>query len=200
MPVSERIEDYLEALFQLETAGSPLTVTAVAEKLKLTKGTVATLVKKMTEQGFATHEAYGKIGLTDAGRKIGWHVAMKHERLTDFFGGLLGLDAEKAEEIACLIEHHLDGAASERFFNLTAFVASRFEQDAAFADDLRKALAETAPLPMPLTLFDGKKGVIKNGAHAGGIVTDIRGDSCKIDGRRITLTPEEKATIWIIPQ
>ena len=34
----------------------------------------------------------------------------------------------------------------------------------------------------------------------GGIVTDIRGDSCKIDGRRITLTPEEKATIWIIPQ
>lgn len=200
MSVSERIEDYLEALFQLETAGLPLTVTAVAEKLKVTKGTVATLVKKMTEQGLATHEAYGKIGLTDAGRKIGWRVAMKHDRLTEFFGGLLGLDADKAEEIACLIEHHLDGVASDRFFNLTAFLAGRFEKDAAFAEALTRALAETPCPPRPLSLFDGRAGVVLYGEHAGGVVTDVRGGSCKINGRRVALTPEEKAEIWFIPQ
>ena len=44
MPVSARIEDYLEALFQLELTGRRLTVTALAEKLSLTKGTVATAV------------------------------------------------------------------------------------------------------------------------------------------------------------
>ena len=44
--VSPRLEDYLEALFFLETTGKKQTVTALAENLKLTKGTIASVIKK----------------------------------------------------------------------------------------------------------------------------------------------------------
>ena len=44
--VTSRLEDYLEALFLLEATGKKQTVTALAENLKLTKGTIATVVKK----------------------------------------------------------------------------------------------------------------------------------------------------------
>lgn len=45
MTVSASTEDYLEALFRLESQGKKLTVTALAEQLKRTKGTVVTAVK-----------------------------------------------------------------------------------------------------------------------------------------------------------
>lgn len=83
--VTSRLEDYLEALFHLETTGSKQTVTALAENLKLTKGTIATVIKKMAEQELVWHESYGAIRLTPKGRRIGWQVYMKHERLTSFF-------------------------------------------------------------------------------------------------------------------
>ena len=60
MVVTSRLEDYLEALFHLETTGGKQTVTALAENLKLTKGTIATVVKKMAEQGLVLHESYGR--------------------------------------------------------------------------------------------------------------------------------------------
>ena len=74
MPVSSRIEDYLEALFQLESAGKRLTVTALADKLALTTGTVATGVKQMEETGWVSHAAYGDVFLTPNGRYIGGYV------------------------------------------------------------------------------------------------------------------------------
>lgn len=51
--VSSRLEDYLEALFHLETTGSKQTVTALAENLKLTKGTIATVIKKWRNRNWS---------------------------------------------------------------------------------------------------------------------------------------------------
>ena len=95
--VTPRLEDYLEALFLLETSGNKQTVTALAENLKLTKGTIATVIKKMTEQKLVLPESYGAIRLTPEGRRIGWEVYMKHERLTSFFHDFLGQDLERSE-------------------------------------------------------------------------------------------------------
>ena len=148
--VSPRLEDYLEALFLLETAGSKQTVTALAENLKLTKGTIATVIKKMTEQQLVLHESYGNIRLTEKGRKIGWDISMKHERLTSFFHDFLEQDAARSEEIACLIEHHLDGAAANRFFNLISFLQKAQLQKETWTKELFSFLETDVLPPMPL--------------------------------------------------
>lgn len=158
MAVTPRLEDYLEALFLLETSGSRQTVTALAENLKLTKGTIATVIKKMAEQGLVLHESYGAIRLTPEGRRIGWEVYMKHERLTSFFHDFLGQDSERSEEIACLIEHHLDGAAANRFFNMIGFLRQAQAEKKEWTADLFSSLENAVHLPVPLTLMSLRQG------------------------------------------
>ncbi|MBQ6969876.1 MAG: MarR family transcriptional regulator, partial [Synergistaceae bacterium] len=45
--ITARIEDYLEELFLLESTGRKVTVTDLAERLKITKGTVTATVQKL---------------------------------------------------------------------------------------------------------------------------------------------------------
>lgn len=215
--VTSRLEDYLEALFQLETSGQKLTVTALAENLKLTKGTITTVIKKMTEQGLVQHEAYGLIRLTDEGRKIGWHIFMKHERLTSFFHDFLGEKPEKSEEIACLIEHHLDGQAANCFFNLIDYLSDARESKESWMKDLFEALNKSGRRAAPLTLAESGGGTIcrltggseTNEVLAGmgltcgktlaDTVYDAENDVYRftLDGREIALESSLAATVWV---
>ena len=216
--VTSRLEDYLEALFHLETTGSKQTVTALAENLKLTKGTIATVIKKMTEQELVWHESYGAIRLTPKGRRIGWQVYMKHERLTSFFHDFLGQDAERSEEIACLIEHHLDGAAANRFFNLIDFLQAAQADQKEWTRELFLSLNHAGRLPAPLTLGTVKRGRVcrlsggaeinqrlaENGIISGCVldlvVFNEQSDQYIVttNGRTVVLNPVDAATVWVV--
>lgn len=215
--VSSRLEDYLEALFLLETSGQKLTVTALAENLKLTKGTITTVIKKMTEQGLVQHESYGLIRLTREGRKIGWHIFMKHERLTSFFHDFLGEKLEKSEEIACLIEHHLDGRAANCFFNLIDYLSDARESKEAWMKDLFEALKKSGRRAAPLTLAESGSGTVCRltgsgemnetltgmGIACGKKLTETEYDAGRdvylfiLDGKQVMLDPFLAATVWV---
>ena len=218
--VTSRLEDYLEALFFLETTGRKQTVTALAENLKLTKGTIATVIKKMTEKQLVLHEAYGAIRLTPKGRKIGWQIYMKHERLKSFFHDFLGQDAAQSEEIACLIEHHLDGAAANRFFNLIHSLQQARTEEREWIRELSGSLENAVRLPMPLTLavsdrrngrvcrLTAKDGAIRelkqSGIVPGVFLNDVSFSessgtyTVEIDGVRFDLDAAAAAAVWII--
>ena len=218
MVVTSRLEDYLEALFHLETTGGKQTVTALAENLKLTKGTIATVVKKMAEQGLVLHESYGAIRLTPKGREIGWRVYMKHERLTAFFRDLLGVDAEKSEEIACLIEHHLDGSAANRFFNLVHFLQDAQADRKDWTKDLFQELNQAGKLPAPLTVgvadggrvcrLTGDEKTVETlnalGIGRGNTLENVTrrpdggGYAATVGARRVELDEQTAATVWIV--
>lgn len=216
--VTSRLEDYLEALFHLETTGSKQTVTALAENLKLTKGTIATVIKKMAEQELVWHESYGAIRLTPKGRRIGWQVYMKHERLTSFFHDFLGQDAARSEEIACLIEHHLDGAAANRFFNLIDFLQAAQADQKKWTRELFLSLNHAGRLPAPLTLETVGRGRVcrlsgsaetNQRLAAKGIVSGCRLNvaafdeqngryTVEINGQKVILDSADAATVWIV--
>lgn len=216
--VTSRLEDYLEALFHLETTGSKQTVTALAENLKLTKGTIATVIKKMTEQELVWHESYGAIRLTPKGRRIGWQVYMKHERLQSFFHDFLGQDAARSEEIACLIEHHLDGAAANRFFNLIDFLQAAQADRKEWTRELFLSLNHAGRLPAPLTLESVGRGRVcrlsgsaetNQRLAAKGIVFGCRLNvaafdeqsgryAVEINGQTVALDSADAATVWIV--
>lgn len=215
--ISSRIEDYLESLFQLEISGQKSTVTALAKDLKLTKGTVATIVKKMTELGLAEHESYGNIHLTPTGRKIGWQVFMKHKKLTSFFHHFLGIDFDNAEDISCLIEHHLDGRTANRFFNLIDYLTEAKENEEPWMKNLTAALEQADSRPIPLTLFTEKSGTVNRlprdeewksfflelglsiGTKIDSIVHDEKNDVFlfKANGKEITLPFKTAALLWL---
>ena len=216
--VTSRLEDFLEALFHLETTGSKLTVTALAENLKLTKGTNATVIKKMAEKELVWHESYGAIRLTPKGRRIGWQVYMKHERLTSLFHDFLGQDAARSEEIACLIVHHLDGAAANRFFNLIDFLQAAQADQNIWTRELFLSLNHAGRLPAPLTLETVGRGRVcrlsgsaetNQRLAAKGIVSGCRLNvaafdeqngryTVEINGQKVILDSADAATVWIV--
>lgn len=159
--ITARIEDYLEELFLLESTGRTVTVTNLAERLKITKGTVTATVQKLVDQGFLNHERYGALHLTDSGRRKGLVVFRRHEGLRAFFHELLGLDREKSSEMACCMEHYVDAVTEERLYALLEYFRRARAERAPWVDEALAALEKPILLPLPLTLSpEGVKGQI----------------------------------------
>ena len=60
-----------------------------------------------------------------------------------FFCGILNIDPEKAEEIACLTEHYLEGKAASRFFNMIDFLyESRTDENGVLIPEKKLTEAE----------------------------------------------------------
>ena len=99
--LTARVEDYLEAIFSEEVRGRTATVTMLAEQLKVTKGTVVAAVRRLSEDGFLSHERYGSPALTESGRERALLMYRRHEHLSVLFSGVLGFEHNAAETAAC---------------------------------------------------------------------------------------------------
>ena len=160
--LSPRIEDYLEELFLLETTGRSVTVTDLAERLKITKGTVTATIQKLVELELVKHERYGNLHLTEAGRRQGMTVFHRHEGFRAFFHELLGLDLDHSSEMACSMEHYVDNTTEERLYALLEYFRRARAEHQPWVDEIFLAIEKPILLvPVPLTLCEpGSDGVI----------------------------------------
>ena len=215
--ITARIEDYLEELFLLESTGRSVTVTDLAERLKITKGTVTATVQKLVELELVKHERYGNLHLTEAGRLKGMIVFRRHEGFRAFFHELLGLDREKSSEMACSMEHYVDNTTEERLYALLEYFRKARAEHQSWVDEAFLAIEKPILLvPVPLTLCapnsDGailrltadeplRKKLIDLGFTNGANVKFIKNENefyiCKLGKETIKLPLNEAATIWI---
>ena len=149
-----KLEEYLETIFKLETAGKKPSVTVVSKELDLTKGTVVSAIKKMMQMDHVTHEPYGSIKLTNSGRQIAWATFCKHKALTSFFYKILGVDLEKSSEMACLIEHHLTKTAENRIYSLIDFFDKANQSNDPWVRELFNEIQITKAYSKPLVMHD----------------------------------------------
>ncbi len=120
--VSAAQEDYLEAILALESLHGRVRVRDVSERLSVHKSTVTAALKMLTEKGLIEYEPYGRIVLTDIGRRTGTRVQERHETLRAFLRDVLLVDADKAEENACRMEHVVDSVVLDRLEQFTGFM------------------------------------------------------------------------------
>ncbi|MBR0070434.1 MAG: metal-dependent transcriptional regulator, partial [Synergistaceae bacterium] len=160
--LSPRIEDYLEELFLLESTGRSVTVTDLAERLKITKGTVTATIQKLSELELVNHERYGTLHLTDAGRRKGMTVFRRHEGFRAFFHELLGLDRDHSSEMACSMEHYVDNVTEERLYALLEYFRKARAEHQPWVDEIFLAIEKPILLvPVPLTLCEpGSEGAV----------------------------------------
>ncbi|MDO4785467.1 MAG: metal-dependent transcriptional regulator [Fretibacterium sp.] len=215
--ITARIEDYLEELFLLESTGRTVTVTDLAERLKITKGTVTATVQKLVDQGFLNHERYGALHLTDSGRRKGLVVFRRHEGLRAFFHELLGLDREQSSEMACCMEHYIDTITEERLYALLEYFRRARAEREPWVDEAFVALEKPILLPLPLTLSqEGAKGqlirltadeplrkrLMDSGFTSGTSVTLLQvkdgNYTVQVKRRSLDLPLNEAATVWIL--
>lgn len=159
MALTARVEDYLEAVLEIEMSGRIPTVTQIAKNLGVTKATITLALKKLKDTGLLEHEHYGDVILTEEGRSRALAVYRRHEFLTDFFARVLGFSRERAAKVACVMEHEIDEATERRLAAFTDALtrAEREPWFKAILDEMENA----NPLPVPLCLMpDGSGGTI----------------------------------------
>ena len=215
--ITARIEDYLEELFLLESTGRKVTVTDLADRLKITKGTVTATVQKLVDLELVKHERYGNLHLTEAGRQKGMIVFRRHEGFRAFFHELLGLDREHSSEMACSMEHYVDTVTEERLYALLEFFRKARAEHQPWVDEIFLAIEKPILLmPVPLTLCDSgssgavlritadeplRKELLDKGFSIGSevkllsVVKEIF--TCEVSHEKIELPLNEAAAVWI---
>lgn len=127
---------YLQAIAALTQQGGT-SVSAIAERLGVSKAGVTSMLRSLRTRGLAVHEPYGDVTLTAEGQRLAARTERSRDVLTEFFTEILGLDPATAEEDACMIEHLVSPDSMVRFLRLTAFLRSDHPAAERFRKEFR---------------------------------------------------------------
>ena len=106
MRISRSAEDYLEAIYILSSEKGYARVLEIARHLGVKPPSVTQMLRKLRSMGLVHYERYGKVVLTELGRKVARRIASRHADLKAFLLAI-GLAEPVAEEEACAMEHVL---------------------------------------------------------------------------------------------
>jgi DtxR family Mn-dependent transcriptional regulator len=106
--LSASLEDYLEAILQLERESRVARVSEIADQLHVSRPSVTGALKNLAGRGLVSHARYGHATLTAEGTRIATDVERRHVAIRDFLTGVLSIPADKAESTACRLEHVLE--------------------------------------------------------------------------------------------
>lgn len=116
------MEDYLEAIAKIGEAEAEVRVTDISRRLGVKKPSVSAAILRLSEDGLVEHRKYGRVELTDEGRRIADDVIHRHEVLFRFLSEILGVDPEVAQVDACRLEHWLSLSSIQRLAKFVEFV------------------------------------------------------------------------------
>lgn len=122
--LSESLEDYLEAILELEEASKVARAKDIADRIGVQRGSVTAALKILEEKALINYQPYSFITLTDKGRVIAEEISSRHAILKDFLLRVLQFDEKSAEQTACRMEHAVDEKAMQRFVRFIAFIDS----------------------------------------------------------------------------
>lgn len=113
MDMSIAMQNYLELIYETNLQNKKVRVSAMAEKLNVSKPSVNNALNVLKEQGYVNYQRYGDITLTAKGQKVAKQICNKHQVLEAMFVEVFGLDEKIADEDACKIEHVISQEAIE---------------------------------------------------------------------------------------
>ena len=122
--VTHSMAHYLQAIAALSHADTPASVTAIADRLGVSRAGVTSMLRTLKNRDLVHHERYGDVKLTSEGRRLAARTERSRDVLTRFFVETLGLPPGTAEEDACMMEHLVSPATMVELVRLTAFLAS----------------------------------------------------------------------------
>ena len=112
-PMSQSLEDYLEAVYMLIADGRPAQVRDVARILSVKMPSVVKAIHELKRLGLVTQEPYSNIELTEEGSRVAKLVLNRHTLLRSFLVKL-GVSGRTADRDACLMEHILSAETLDK--------------------------------------------------------------------------------------
>jgi DtxR family Mn-dependent transcriptional regulator len=120
MILSQSIEDYLKAIYLLESEndGKGVSTTQVAEALNISSASVTNMIKKLSGLKLVDYESYYGARLTESGRKIALEVIRHHRLLELYLKEMMGYSWDQVHDEAEKLEHHISEQFEDRIAEL----------------------------------------------------------------------------------
>jgi DtxR family Mn-dependent transcriptional regulator len=119
--LSDAIQDYLKALYHLQTGEARVSVTALAREQKVSPASASAMVKKLAALELVEHAPYRGVRLTAAGEEIAVEVIRHHRLLELYLAKTLGLHVDDVHDEAERLEHVLSEELEERIDSALGF-------------------------------------------------------------------------------
>ncbi|WP_323173824.1 metal-dependent transcriptional regulator [Natrialba sp. PRR66] len=108
MMLSDVMEDYLKAIYQLQGEHEErIKTSAIADELEVTSPTVTSMLEKLEERGLVDREKYRGVTLTDEGETVALEVVRHHRLLEAYLTEHLDYDWSEVHAEADRLEHHI---------------------------------------------------------------------------------------------
>jgi len=120
--LSSNIEDYLEAIYEIDITEDEVRVKDIAKKLGINPASVTEILYKMQDLDLAEHERYGKVTLTEKGQSVAKKIYTRHKVIVEFLTDILGVDKKQAEIDSCKIEHTVSDVTMKRMVKFIEFI------------------------------------------------------------------------------
>ena len=98
-------ENYLKAIFHLQTQNEIVTTTALATKLDTKPASVTDMMKKLNAKKLLNYKPYYGFSLSQEGKKIALHVIRRHRLWEYFLSEKLKFDWNEIHNLAEELEH-----------------------------------------------------------------------------------------------
>jgi DtxR family Mn-dependent transcriptional regulator len=105
--LSVAVQDYLKAIYALESAGERVTTSALARRMAVSAPSATAMTKRLDELGLVERVPHRGVALTDEGRLAALEVLRHHRLLERYLADRLGLSLDQVHAEADLLEHAL---------------------------------------------------------------------------------------------
>jgi DtxR family Mn-dependent transcriptional regulator len=113
---SESVEDYLKAIYEIESSGDHARTSILAEKLEVSAASVSEMLKRLSRMtprlvSYAHHRG---VRLTAAGEKVALSVIRRHRLLETFLHDVLEFSWDEIHDEADRLEHYISERLTDR--------------------------------------------------------------------------------------
>jgi DtxR family Mn-dependent transcriptional regulator len=121
----ERIEEYLEAIYDIQEETSKLAKTGeLARILNVKPSSVTEMLIKLRDMGYVDYQPYKGVKLTRKGEELAKKIKRYYLALYCFFRNYLDLNEEIADKLSCELEHHI---TEEAFVKICQIISGSCE-------------------------------------------------------------------------
>jgi DtxR family Mn-dependent transcriptional regulator len=101
------VQDYLKAIYALESAGERVTTSALALRMGVSAPSATAMTKRLAELGLVARAPYRGVALTEEGRRRALEMLRHHRLLERYLADRLGLTIDEVHAEAERLEHAL---------------------------------------------------------------------------------------------
>jgi DtxR family transcriptional regulator, Mn-dependent transcriptional regulator len=186
--LSIAIQDYVKAIYKLQTGGARATTTALARSMGVAPSSATSMLKKLAVLGLAEHAPYRGVELTEPGRLIALEVIRHHRLLEQYLAETLGLAIDAVHDEADRLEHVISEELEARIDEQLGFPTHDPHGDPIPDAGLNVARSDFRPLD---SLAPGEHATVRRVPDGDPDVLRYLAGLTLVPGRRVTMRRSE---------